>query len=377
MWWKWLVAACGAGATVWAAGAQSVEQAQQMEARGNWKGAEGAWRELAEQSPKDYRLWTSLGVALAHQGRYGDAVTAYRKALALDPDAPQTELDLGLAYFKAGKFEEALEPLRAAAQALPDNAQVDILLGMSLYGTRHYREASGYLEKAVTRSDGNAELRSVLAQCYLYGGEYARAQAEFEQMLKRDPDAPGVHMLLGEAYDALSRRDEALAEFRAAAAGKQFVPMAHFGLGYLLWADRRYDEAATEFRSELEHDAKNAQAMAYLGDVELKKGNREGAEQMLRQAMELQPDVRIAHFDLGVLASDGKHYTAAIDDFKRAVALDPQEPDAHYRLAHIFQQLGRKGEAQEQFAIVKQLHKKTRDDLLEKIGGAQEKQNQP
>jgi tetratricopeptide (TPR) repeat protein len=370
--WKWLLVlvALSGGA------AQTVEQAQQMESRGDWKGSEAVWRALVQQSPKDYRLWTSLGVALAHQERYDDALVAYRKALSLNPKAPQTELDLGLAYFKAGKLSEAVQPLRVAAAGLPDSAQAEILLGMSLYGTRQYREASAYLEKAVARSDGNTQLQLVLAQCYLYSGEYAKAQSEFEQMLKRDPDSPAVHMMLGEAYDALNRRDEAIAEFRAAAGSKQYVPLAHFGLGYLFWASRHYDDAEAEFRKELEKDPKNAQAEAYLGDVQLKKGNRTEAKQLLRHSIELQP-TRIAHFDLGVLANDERDYTAAINEFKQAATLDPHEPDAHYRLAHIYQHLGRKGEAQHEFALVEQLHEKTRDDLLEKMSPAQQRASGP
>ena len=48
-------------------GPQTVEEAQQLEAHGDWKGAATAWRALAEQSPNDYGLWASLGVALAHE----------------------------------------------------------------------------------------------------------------------------------------------------------------------------------------------------------------------------------------------------------------------------------------------------------------------
>jgi tetratricopeptide (TPR) repeat protein len=247
---------------------------------------------------------------------------------------------------------------------------------MSLYGTAQYREAAPYLEKVVMRSDGNADLRSVLAQCYLRSGQYEQAKSEFEQMLKRDPESPSVHMLLGEAYDALNRRRDAIAEFRAAAQNKQYVPLAHFGLGYLLWAERSYDEAGAEFRKELERDPKNAQVIAYLGDVELKKGNRAEAEQLFRQSLALEP-VRIAHFDLGVLASEQRHFTEAIEEFKQAVSLDPKAPDAHYRLAHIYEELHRKGEAQEQFAIVRQLHERTQDDLVEKISGAAQEQPQP
>ena len=62
---------------------QTVEQAQQLQARGDWKGAEQTWRALLERAPQDYRLWSSLGIALSHQERYMEAIAAYRKALAI------------------------------------------------------------------------------------------------------------------------------------------------------------------------------------------------------------------------------------------------------------------------------------------------------
>jgi len=342
--------------------------AQALESRGDWKGAERVWRELIRQAPDDYRYWTSLGIVLARQEQLRDAIAAYHKALAIEPHATPAELNLGLAYFKMGNFTGAIPLFHQVMKAQPDNQQVRLLLGMSLYGVGQFREAAAYLQAAAERDPANMQLRQALAQSYLSGGEYDKAKAEFEQMLKRDPNSPAVHMLLGEAYDGLNQPKEAIAEYRAATS-QGYLPNAHFGLGYLLWKDRRYDEAAAEFRKELASDPSHAQAMAYLGDVVLKQGDAKTAEEILRQSVAHQMDIRIAHLDLGVIYSDQKRYQAATAQLKQAIALDPERADAHYRLARVYRETGDMKLAEAQLALVKKLHEKTNEDLIVKISG--------
>jgi len=346
--------------------------AQAFETRGDWRGAEQAWRELIHQSPGDYRYWTSLGIVLAHQEQYRDAIAAYRKALAIEPNAAPAELNLGLAYFKMGNFGSAIPVFRRVAKAQPNNRQARLLLGMSLYGASKFREAAAYLEASAEQYPANMQLRQVLAQSYLSGGEYDKAKAEFEQMLKRDPNSPEVHMLLGEAYDGLNQPKDAIAEYRAATS-QGYLPNAHFGLGYLLWKEHRFDEASVEFRKELASDPSHAQALAYLGDVVLKHGQAKSAEGMLLQAIAHQKDIRIAHLDLGVIYSDQKRYQEAVAQLKQAIALDPKRADAHYRLARVYRESGDPTQAAAQLGIVKQLHEKTNEDLIVKISGPRNK----
>ncbi len=362
-----IAAACLAG-LLFAAGAaaQSPGQARELEARGDWKGAESEWRALVTASPGDYRLWTDLGVSLAHEQHYREAIAAYRKALALNPRATATEVDLGLAYFKQGDFGQATAALRGPA-ALPGNTQAEGLFALSLYGAHRYREAIPHLEKLAAAEPGNSELLQALAQSYLYSREYAKAKAEFETMLARDADSPGVHMLLAQADDALNRTAGATAELRAALA-HGYVPNAHFGIGYILWRDRRYDEAAAEFRLELESDPRHAQALAYLGDIQMRNQDAEAGTSLGRAAA-LDGTVRIAQLDLGILAANAKRYRDAIAHFQRAIALGPEDADAHYRLARIYQATGRPNDAQAELATVTRLHRARHESLIEKISG--------
>ncbi len=106
---------------------------------------------------------------------------------------------------------------------------------------------------------------------------------------------PTAHVLVGEALDGLGRTSEAVAEFQTAAKVDPHEPNLHFGLGYLYWKLRQDDDAKPEFEKELAIDPSHAQALAYLGDVELKRNNPEQALKLLEKAVQLRHDIRIAY----------------------------------------------------------------------------------
>jgi tetratricopeptide (TPR) repeat protein len=54
-----------------------------------------------------------------------------------------------------------------------------------------------------------------------------------------------------------------------------------------------------------------------------------------------------------------KQYPEAIVALRRAVELDPAQPDAHYRLGRAYQAMGKAAESQKEFAKVRELHEKS------------------
>jgi tetratricopeptide (TPR) repeat protein len=81
------------------------------------------------------------------------------------------------------------------------------------------------------------------------------------------------------------------------------------GWGYLYWKSHQYEEASRGFEAQLAVDSGNAQAMAYLGDIELRNGNTEEALALLRKATTLNGNLRLAFVDLGVILTEQKNTT--------------------------------------------------------------------
>jgi tetratricopeptide (TPR) repeat protein len=245
--------------------------------------------------------------------------------------------------------------------------QARTLLGLSCYGARRFAEAVEHLKFAAKSDPGNTELHQVLAQSCLWAKQYSCALDEFREILEQNPDSSAAHVLTGEALDGLGKTPDAIAEFQAAAKVAPREATIHFGLGYLYWKSHQYDEAKREFENELSVDSSHAQALAYLGDIEMKRNNPEAAVSLLCKATKLKDDIRIAYVDMGTIRAQQKRYDEAVAAFQQAVKLDPAQPDAHYRLAHVYHAMGKAEESQNEFAKVRELHEKADEPLASKM----------
>ena len=74
-------------------------------------------------------------------------------------------------------------------------------------------------------------------------------------------------------------------------------------------------------------------------------------EALLRKAIALDPRLPEAHFQLGNLLSDQSHYADAIPEYLAALDSNSDLPDAHYRLGQALMRTGQKEKAQAQLAI--------------------------
>lgn len=93
---------------------------------------------------------TNLGIALAQQGRWPDAIAAYRKALSL-PIYPTPEIayaNLGWAYLNLNQLKEAEEAYRTAIQLQPKFPQAYYFLGVTLEQQGRREEAKAAFRAA-------------------------------------------------------------------------------------------------------------------------------------------------------------------------------------------------------------------------------------
>ena len=71
-----------------------------------------------------------------------------------------------------------------------------------------------------------------------------------------------------------------------------------------------------------------------------RQGRLVEAERHYRSALEARPDTATAAFNLGVVLEDMKRTSEAVDEYRRAIRIDPRHADAHYNLAGLYQAMG-------------------------------------
>jgi Flp pilus assembly protein TadD len=176
-------------------------------------------------------------------------------------------------------------------------------------------------------------------------------------------------MLAGEALDGMKDRAGAIQQFRAAIQANPKEPEVHWNLGYLLWEQSQFKAAAAEFQLELTNSPDDAQAMTYLADAEIHENQFEAARQLLEKSSRINSGIALTHLDLGIAYNDAERREDALRELKLAEQMDPNSPNVHWRLGHLYQILGHKEEAKAEFdtlhsqvdATEKALHKSLHD----------------
>lgn len=371
------IAAIPCTAQTAAAAVQQPQEAIALEQQGDTSGAETAWRAWLRIHPSDAVASAHLGFLEARQEHYAEALTLYRKALKLDPAMPGLRLNLGLALFKSGALKDAIDIfsplLKQEAPSSPEALRLVTLVGLAHYGLGEYQAAVPFLRQATTADPGNLPFRLALAHSCLWSKQYRCVLDVYREILNLNAESAEADMLAGEALDEMKDHNGALQQFRAAAKADPREPNVHFGLGYLLWGLMQYDEAAQEFASELANNPDHAQALAYLGDTDIRLNHPEQATPLLEKAIRIDAKIALAHLDLGILLGDAGRKEDGLRELKIAAQLSPDDQNVHYRLGRFYQLLGRKDDAKVEFDKTRSLQKASDESVFNKLHQAQEK----
>ncbi len=348
-----------------------------LEQEGKNAEAEAAWRALLRVQPTNPEVYAHLGFLEARQERYRQAVPLYRKALALNPAMPGLRMNLGLALFKGGELKEAIQIfsplLKSQPPASPEAQRLTILIGLAHYGLGEYAKTVPYLKQATASDPQNLPFRLVLAHSCLAVKQFQCVLDVYHEILLLNAESAEADILAGEALDEMNDSVGATRQFRAAVQANPKEPNVHFGLGYLLWVQSQYEEAAHEFQAELANVPNHVQAMVYLADTNMKMGHPEVALPLIRKAIRLDPEIELAHLDLGILYADAGRRDDALRELKVAARLSPNDVNPHWRLARLYQAMGRKEDANIEFLKTSSLTKATDASVTRKLEQARAK----
>lgn len=188
------------------------------------------------------------------------------------------------------------------------------------------------------------------------------ATAAYLRLYQVDSNSYRVHQLLGDLEAARNDDKKAMEEYRAAIALKPTVPNLHYSLGHLLWKNLQTAESRTEFEKELEFNPRHVGALHDLGDTYLLEHQPEKAVVYLKRALEIDPSDPDLHRDLGTGYTELRDYRRAESEFKVAVSGD-RDGSVHYKLGRVYQALGEKDKADREFSISTAMNRESHSKL--------------
>ena|GEM_PF-1051289 len=324
---------------------------------------------------EDYaEAYYNKGLVTFKLRRFPVAETAFRKALEKNPDMADAKFFLGEIYFQQGNPSKALEIYKEALKTNPDNAgshrrMGDIYLeqGKLDKAINEYWEAVGDDE----RNDDNREqlMRVLIARNT--GDDMRRAVTLGQEGLSKNPFAVNVRTVLA---DALSLQQKPLSAEEILVEGVKKMgknPKAHAALGHHYLGRGKLDKAKVSFNKALKLDKRSADALFGLAVIAQNEGSDRDAEKRLKRVLAIEPGHAQARTDLGCMYVRAGKFKTAKTHLERATKDEPRMGGAWYCLAFVnnFLLEGKKGEDAALTAFKKAV--KVQPDLAEahfKIG---------
>jgi tetratricopeptide (TPR) repeat protein len=189
---------------------------------------------------------------------------------------------------------------------------------------------------------------------YLASGDLERAEIAFAHALEFNEDIPEALNGAGIVERRRGRAEEARRRFEHAVKVAPDFAEGHVNLGEVDLARERYEAAEDDFRAALRIDPDLAVARLDLARALLHRGRRDerrrealwsAARREYLHLLEAKPDLAEAHHDLAFMDFEARAYGRALEEYDRAVALQPSYAEALHGECITLVRLGRCAEA--------------------------------
>lgn len=312
-----------------------------------------------KERKSDAHRYYKEGVKKSREGKWDLAIAYFEKALEIDPDYFLVYTELGICYAKKALFDRAISLLQKATQKDPENVVAHYNLGAIYEGKGMWSQAIQEYMKVVSLDPNNVEVRRRLAMCFMEVGQNAAAIDQLNIAVTLDPNYKEARVLLGRLYSETGEMPFTPVYYEAT-----YDPETH-RITY-----KRTSVGTTEATTSQRQTAGTTGETTGTWQRVASYLFYDAAIEQYRRALEVDPNYAEAHEGLGityakasqqgtrVLYTDYKQhrdpYDGRIRDrmtipemlekaayhLKRAVELDPKNPYYRVNLGVVYGELG-------------------------------------
>jgi eukaryotic-like serine/threonine-protein kinase len=265
-----------------------------------------------------------LSLLRGDESTFDDAIPLFEEAARLDPRSPL--------------------PLAALAEA-------KIMKYQSKRDRKYLEDAQQSVRKAESLSPDSVRVRLVAGLMNQTAGQYEKALEDYRRAQELEPRNVDTLLHMASVYNALDMNNDAIATYQRAIALEPAYYLPYRRLGEYYYYRSNYAEAATQLKHAIERAPGLVEAYNELAAALTDLSRYDDAEKALLASIQLR-ETAGARNNLGAIRAYQKRDAEAVDLYKRALALEPQDylywlnlADSSRRLGHVHEAAGayRKG----------------------------------
>lgn len=287
--------------------------------------------------------WWSLGTIEYDQNNYADAANAFAKVKALDSRAGTARVMLGLCEFQLGQDANALEDIEAGKNlgitGDPQLWQVMIYHeGVLQRRAAKFETAQQTINRLCSRDIVDADVIQQLGLTVL--------RAPGKDVLPQGSLGAEIVSAVGhaECMGAQKKFDEARQEYNEIVERYPQYPNIHYAYGRFLIDLNDTAGAIAQFKQEIKNQPDHVFARLQIASADYRIDSKDGLP-YAEQAVKLNPNLPLGHYLLGLLLLDTGDYKKAIPELETAQKGFPDEPQVYFALGNAYARAGRPQDA--------------------------------
>ncbi len=339
-----------------------IKDAAEAIAAGKLDVAENELQTVLRSDPKEYRALNLLGIVRAQQHREKEAEQLFKQAIAQKFDFASAHVDLGLLYTQTNREDEAVSEFQRTLEIDPSrsdarSALVNIYRAQATAAaqSQNLEKALSLLIKARKLSPNNHGVLFEFGMVALRMSLFPDAIRAFQQALQVQPNDSKAIYGLGRAQIGLTKFQEAKESFEQYLRLRPDDASGYYALGFVLRALQQIPGARRQFEKSIQLQPAQTESYFCLGLLDLDENKLDDASKHFAEALKQDPKHAGALAGLGRVAFQQKQYLPACELLQQAIASDPDLREAHYYLGMAYGRLGRNEDSQKELQKASQL----------------------
>lgn len=307
-----------------------------------------------------YTLMFEQANALYADGAFTQAERLYRQILQTNPQNPDVLNMLGLVAHAQGLFEQATECFYKALQITPSHQPLYFNLAVSLQALHKFTEAKNAYLKLIELNPNIKEAFNNLGGVYECLHNTMEAEKCYLKALALD-----ANYLEAEVNLLVLKNDVSALEQLTLKYPEQALP--YYYLALMNFNKSLFDKAQEFIDQALQYDATSFEIFLLAGEIALKTNRKSQAaayfekalglnkycssaminlavleqdEDLFKQALNLEPNNAETHAGYAALLYAQKRTVEALEEYRKAVIINPSMPEISNNLALILKDMG-------------------------------------
>jgi tetratricopeptide (TPR) repeat protein len=292
---------------------------------------------------------------LASDGKMEDALAEASLIVTQDPNGPvsaEAFLLIGAAQTALNHPEDAVKAYEEVLRRQSQPMQATVALAALSMKAGQLDKASNYVKQALAIQPRNPLARSMMVRLLIAQGNTAKAKEEIAALQKEYPNSPTVMNLLAAEQMRDKQYEAARASYAKVLAASPNDFEAVTGMTTLDVAAGRTKEAIARMEAGLTKPQPSGELLVLAARVYAASGNAAKTEELLKKAIETQPDRLDAYEMLGSFYLRQHRLQEAKAQFEEVVKRNPKSVPANTMLGMLLESDEKPKDAEKQYQKV-------------------------